>query len=178
MHLGLNITQVMLCSHCILSSDIISIWTSTGDHLDHLVNVVFARLSHCKITLFLSLYSIGIFQGGTFIFKQPILQTLNLCMSPHICFIAKSVRLCGVPQFFIFIFKKILFIREREEEREGEKHQCVVASCMPPTRDLASNPGHVPWLGIEPATLLFTDRHSVHWATPTRAQFSLLLNRF
>ena len=35
---------------------------------------------------------------------------------------------------------KILFIfREggREGEREGEKHQCVVASHVPPTGDLA-----------------------------------------
>ena len=31
-------------------------------------------------------------------------------------------------------------------EREGEKHQCVVASCMPPTRDLACKPGmHPDW---------------------------------
>ena len=29
-----------------------------------------------------------------------------------------------------------------EREREGEKHQCVVASCAPPhTEDMASNPG-------------------------------------
>ena len=29
-------------------------------------------------------------------------------------------------------------------------------------------PRHVPWLGIEPATLWFTGQHSVHWATPPR----------
>ena len=28
-----------------------------------------------------------------------------------------------------------------EREREGEKHQCVVASHAPPTEDLAHNPG-------------------------------------
>ena len=51
--------------------------------------------------------------------------------------------------FLFFIFKtlfvlKILFIfREngKEGEKEGEKHQCVVASHMPPTGDLAWNPG-------------------------------------
>ena len=32
----------------------------------------------------------------------------------------------------------------REEEREGEKHQCVVASHVPPTGDLARNPGMCP----------------------------------
>ena len=45
-------------------------------------------------------------------------------------------------------FKNILFIffreRGREGEREGEKHQCVVASHMPPTRDLAQNTGMCP----------------------------------
>ena len=45
------------------------------------------------------------------------------------------------------MFLKILFIfREmgREGEREGEKHQCVVASHEPPTGDLAQNPGMYP----------------------------------
>ena len=31
-----------------------------------------------------------------------------------------------------------------EGEREGEKHQCVVASHVPPTGDLACNPGMCP----------------------------------
>ena len=45
------------------------------------------------------------------------------------------------------IFLKILFIfreRGREAEREGKKHQCVVASHAPPTGDLARNPGMCP----------------------------------
>ena len=32
----------------------------------------------------------------------------------------------------------------REGEREGEKHQCGVASCAPPTGDLAHNSGMCP----------------------------------
>ena len=32
----------------------------------------------------------------------------------------------------------------REREREGEEHQCVVASHVPPTGDLAPNPGMCP----------------------------------
>ena len=46
-----------------------------------------------------------------------------------------------------FFFKLYLFIfreRGREGEREGEKHQCVVASCAPSTGDLAHNPGTCP----------------------------------
>ena len=51
-------------------------------------------------------------------------------------------------------FLKILFIfreRGREGEREGEKHQCVVASLLPPTEDLACNPGMYPdWESQQP----------------------------
>ena len=43
-------------------------------------------------------------------------------------------------RFYLFIFRE----RGRVGERKGEKHQCVVASCMPPTRDLAHNPGMCP----------------------------------
>ena len=48
----------------------------------------------------------------------------------------------------LFIFLKILFIyfreRGREGEREGKKHQCVVASNIAPTGDLACNLGVCP----------------------------------
>ena len=43
-------------------------------------------------------------------------------------------------RFYPFIFTE----REREGEREGEKHQCEVASCMPLLGDLACNPGMCP----------------------------------
>ena len=41
-------------------------------------------------------------------------------------------------RFYSFVF------RERGREGEREKHQCVVASCTPPTGDLAHNPGMCP----------------------------------
>ena len=40
---------------------------------------------------------------------------------------------------YLFIFRE-----RREGEREGEKHQCMGASHMPPTGDLAHNPGMCP----------------------------------
>ena len=52
---------------------------------------------------------------------------------------------------FLFFLRLYLFIfreRVREGEREGEKHQCVVASCMPSTGDLACNPGMCPDWGL------------------------------
>ena len=40
-------------------------------------------------------------------------------------------------RFYLFIYRE----RGMEGEREGEEHQCVVASHTPPTGDLAHNPG-------------------------------------
>ena len=48
---------------------------------------------------------------------------------------------------FFFLFKYFIYLfleKGREGEREGEKHQCVVASHMAPTGDLACNPGMWP----------------------------------
>ena len=42
-------------------------------------------------------------------------------------------------RFYLFILES-----GREGEREGEKHWCVVASCVPPAGDLAYNPGVCP----------------------------------
>ena len=86
--------------------------------------------------------------------------------------------------FHFLYFLKILFIyfffreRGREGEREGEKHQCVVASCALPTGGPGQQPIHVPWLGIKPVTLWFSGRCSVHWATPTRASSLFLTHAF
>ena len=44
----------------------------------------------------------------------------------------------------VFFFFKVLFYFFRQRGREGEKHQCVAASHVPPTGDLASNPGMCP----------------------------------
>ena len=43
-------------------------------------------------------------------------------------------------RFYLFIFRE----RERKGERKGEKQQCVVASYLPPTGDMAQNPGMCP----------------------------------
>ena len=42
-------------------------------------------------------------------------------------------------QLFIFLRLYLFLERGREGEREGEKHQCVVASHAPPTGDLGCN---------------------------------------
>ena len=62
-----------------------------------------------------------------------------------------------------------LFLERGKGRREGEKHQCVVASCVSPTGSLVCNPGMCPRLEIELVTLWFAGWHSIHWATPARA---------
>ena len=80
---------------------------------------------------------------------------------------------------FLNIFLiKILFIYFLERGREGEKHQYVVASCVPPTGDLACTPGMCPRLGIEPVTLWFSGQGSINWATPARAEYKVFFIRY
>ena len=45
---------------------------------------------------------------------------------------------------FIYFLKRFYLFIFRERGKEGEKHQCVVASCTPPTGDLACNLGICP----------------------------------
>ena len=50
-------------------------------------------------------------------------------------------------RFYLFIFTE----RGGEgKEKEGKKHQCVVASCTPHAGDLACNPGMCPDWGSNP----------------------------
>ena len=63
--------------------------------------------------------------------------------------------------FILFIFKYFtyLFFREgKGERREGEKNPCVVASCVPPTGDLARNPAMCPRLGTKGLPVQFPVR--------------------
>ena len=53
---------------------------------------------------------------------------------------SRQNRLVVFFKYFIYLFLE----RGREGDREGEKHQCVVASCAPPTGNLACNPGMCP----------------------------------
>ena len=62
-------------------------------------------------------------------------------------------------RFYLFIFRE----RGREGDREGEKHQCVVASPVVPTGDLACNPGMFPdWESDQQPFDSFIGRHSIH----------------
>ena len=56
-------------------------------------------------------------------------------------------RVCVYKICLYFFFKDFIYLfldRGREEGREGEKRQYVVAYHIPPTGDLAQNPGMCP----------------------------------
>ena len=59
------------------------------------------------------------------------------------CLVSHLQSEIGPPPFldFFFIYRFYLFILDR---REGEEHQCLVASHMPPLGYLAHNPGVCP----------------------------------
>ena len=74
-------------------------------------------------------------------------------------------------------FKKIFFLRfylflergeGRKRGRETSVYDCLLHT---PYWRLGPQPRHVPWLGVEAATLWFTGWHSTHWATPARVCF-------
>ena len=65
--------------------------------------------------------------------------------------------LSSLQEYFIYLFLE----RGRDREK-GEKHQCMVAYGVPPTGDLAHNPGMCPRLGVEPVTLWFAGQCSIH----------------
>ena len=130
-------------------------------------------------SLILSLLCLGLvllpqlFHFFTSIFMKYLFLSFYFWSGSLIDSICKNLVLLSIqPPCVHSFFKKILFIcfclfifreRGREGEREGEKLQCVVASCMPPY------PQPRPWLGIELVTLWFIDRCSFYWATPARA---------
>ena len=97
-------------------------------------------------------------------------QWLLLQREKEVCFLSRQEKNCRELYFFKRFYWFIFRERGREGEREGEKHQCVVASYVPPTGDLGPQPRHVPWLGIELAILWFAGQRLIHWAMRARTR--------
>ena len=84
-----------------------------------------------------------------------------------------------LPQYdfflFIYLFIYSFIFRGERKKRRRETSMCGCLSCTPYWGP-GLQPRHVPWLGIKPATLCLTGQHSVHWATPVRADLFLTNN--
>ena len=74
-------------------------------------------------------------------------------------------------------FFRVLFIYLKGKGGRKRGRETSVCGCLSHTLNWGSGlqPRHVPWLGIELATLWFTDWHSIHWVTPPRACFTIFL---
>ena len=114
------------------------------------------------------------------------------CRKAKMCFIIHTQfwgsRCCYNKSYFFwhnwnsspfFSFKDFIYFRDmwKEGGREGEKYR-LVASCMPPTRDLACNPGMCPDLELSRWLFRFSGRCPTHWATSVRASLFFLTPRF
>ena len=62
----------------------------------------------------------------------------------------------------LLLLKKIVFIYEGKGGRKRG-------------REPGPQARHMPWLGVEPATVWFAGGYSIHWATPARAQLCFLI---
>ena len=114
-----------------------------------------------------------------------------ICVYVHTCAYAADVwyynenrQMNNIRQFNVSFFIKILFIfreREREGEKDGEKHRYARDTSMgclshAPNLGPGLQPQHVAWLGIKPVTFWFTGQYSICWATPARDNVFLVRN--
>ena len=79
---------------------------------------------------------------------------------------------------FSLSFLKILFIVFREGKgRRKTGKETSICGCLlhAPYWGRGLQPRHVPWLGIELVIVWFAGWHSIHWATPARAQIVLII---
>ena len=75
-------------------------------------------------------------QGALWLRKNIPVYFINANVEKYFIDIKQALQ----TKFFFFRFYLFIF-RERMGGRKRKKHQCVVASCAPPTGDLPHNPG-------------------------------------
>ena len=102
-----------------------------------------------------------------------IIDTM-LCLCAWGC---ECVSLCVYVRFtcwfrLLLNFVKRFLFNSREAKggrKKGRKTSMCGSLSHAPSWGPGLQPRHVPWLGIELATLWFAGQHSIHWATPARA---------
>ena len=127
--------------------------------------------SCCTTTTALILGSEGCLPGRPWLPWQFAVIAVLLTVAAGVTVAALQTIFPCVCVFFKIFYFFISRERGREGEKEGEKHQCVVASCVPTTGDLAYNPGICPDRESNQRPFAFTGWHPIQWATPARAPF-------
>ena len=85
-----------------------------------------------------------------------------------------------LPGFYTFLFKDFIYLfLERGKGGRNRGRETSMCGCFSHTLNWGPGPQprHVPWLGIEPATLWFAGRHSIHWAAPARTKILYFLKK-
>ena len=83
--------------------------------------------------------------------------------------------------YYLFMY---LYVRDkgREKEKEAERdwyEKETLIGCLSQHLDQRQNLKlrHMPWPGLEQATICFAERCTITWATPIRAQLTFYLNK-
>ena len=83
-----------------------------------------------------------------------------------------SYTILNLPLSILYLPFISLFLKIFRGERETSMCDCLIRA---PYWGHGLQPRHVPWMGIERATLWLACWHSSHWATPARAYLYLLI---
>ena len=81
---------------------------------------------------------------------------------------------------YSFFKKRFYLCWDKWEGKEKERDRIINVwlPLMHPPLGTGWQPRHVPWLGIEPATLWFAGWHSILWATLARAELIFFCSFF
>ena len=106
------------------------------------------------------------------------IQPISLCKDSEPHFSSHAVFEVKKALFFLKIFIYLFVERGEGREKERERNISVWLHLHAPYWGPGPQPKHVPWLGIEPATLWFTGQHSIHCATPVKAKRALFFTHY
>ena len=108
---------------------------------------------------------------GGFVLANWVLTLGLKCLSSCFYYRYVSVYLYQNTIFKNFLLEDFIYlflVRGEGSEKEGGTSMCGCLLCAPYWGP-GPQPRHVPWLGIQSATLCFAVWRSIHWATPARA---------
>lgn len=92
------------------------------------------------------------------------------------CYLWEGKQMTYMEPLYFFLFFKCFYWFEKRKERETDQNiYWLPPICMYPDLGPKLQPSHVPWLGMELATLWCTGQRTATQATPARAPLFLVL---